>query len=76
MNKKRNSQMPLKNFDRFGVIHLLREKCPNTDFSGLYFPLFGLNTEIYSVNIRIPSEYGTIKTRKNSIFEHFSHSAF
>ena len=26
----------------------LREKCPNTEFfSGPYFPVFGLNTEIY-----------------------------
>ena len=27
----------------------LREKCPNLDFSGSYFPAFGLNTETYSV---------------------------
>ena len=25
--------------------------------SGLYFPLFGLNTKIYEVNLRIQSEY-------------------
>ena len=25
-------------------------------FSGPYFPVFGLNTEIYGVNLRIPSE--------------------
>ena len=27
-------------------------KCPNTVISGLYFPVFGLNTEIYFVNRR------------------------
>ena len=28
----------------------MREKCPNTDFfSGPYFPVFGLPTEIYGV---------------------------
>ena len=40
-------------------------------FSGLYFPVFGLNTEIYSVNIRIQSEYRKIRSRKNSVFGHF-----
>ena len=30
-------------------------------FSGLYFPVFGLNTEIYSVNLRTQSEYRTGK---------------
>ena len=33
-------------------------------FSGLYFPAFGLNTEIYSVNLRIQSECRKIRTRK------------
>ena len=33
-------------------------------FPGLYFHKFGLNTEIYSVNLRIPSECGKIRTRK------------
>ena len=35
------------------------------NFSGPYFPTFGLNTEIYRVNIRIQTEYGKIRTRKN-----------
>ena len=51
--------------------YLLREKC-----SGHYFPIFGLNTEIYGVNLRVQSEYGKIRTRKNSIFGHFSRSDF
>ena len=43
-------------------------------FSGPYFPVFGLNTEIYGVNIGIKSEYRKIRTRKNSLFERFSRS--
>ena len=40
--------------------------------SGLYFPVFRLNMEIYSVNLRIQSEYRKIRTRNNSVFGHFS----
>ena len=43
-------------------------------FSGLYFPVFELNTDIYSVNLRIlhkspysQSEYSKMQTRKNSV---------
>ena len=43
--------------------------------SGPYFPVFGLNTEIYFVNLRIQSEYRKIRTRNNSIFRHFSRSS-
>ena len=43
--------------------------------SGPYFPVFGLNTERYSVYLRIRSEYRKIPTRNNSIFGHISHSA-
>ena len=41
--------------------------------SGPYLLIFGLNTEIYSVNLRIQPVYGKIRTRKNSAFGHFSH---
>ena len=34
-------------------------------FSGPYFPVFGLNTEIYSINLRIQPKYGEIRTRKS-----------
>ena len=34
------------------------------NFSGLYFPAFGLNTERYSVSLRIQSECWKIWTRK------------
>ena len=41
-------------------------------YSGPYFPVFGLNTAIYSVNIRLQTEYRKIRTRNNFIFGHFS----
>ena len=43
-------------------------------FSGLYFSAFGLNTERYFLFLRIQSEYGKIRTRKYSVFGHFSHN--
>ena len=42
--------------------------------SGPYFPVFRHITEIYSVNLRIQSEYRKIRTRNNSVFGHFSRS--
>ena len=41
---------------------------------GPYFPVFGINTDIYSVNLRIQSEYRKIWIRKNCVFGHFSRS--
>ena len=46
------------------------------DISGSYFPVFGLNSEIYSVNLGIQSEYRKIRTEKSSVFGHFSRSVF
>ena len=43
-------------------------------FSGPYFPVFGLNTEIYSIDLRIQSECRKIRTWKNSLFKQFSRS--
>ena len=43
-------------------------------FSGPCFLVFGLNTEIYSVNLRIQSEYRKVRTRGDSVFGHFSRS--
>ena len=44
-------------------------------FSGPFFLAYGLNTERYgAISLRIQSEYGKIRTRKNSVFGHFSHS--
>ena len=33
-------------------------------FSGPYFPVFELPTEIYKINPRLQSKYGKIRTRK------------
>ena len=53
----------------------LREKCPNTELLLVCtFPVFGLNTEIYEVNLRIQFEYRKKRTRKISVFGHFSRS--
>ena len=41
-------------------------------FSGPHFPAFGLHAERYSVSLRIQSECRKIRTRKNSLFGHFS----
>ena len=43
-------------------------------FSGPYFPAFELNMERYEISLRIQSECGKIRTRKNSVFGHFSRS--
>ena len=40
-------------------------------FSGPYFPAFGLR---YKVSLRIQSEFGKIRTRKNSVLGHSSRS--
>ena len=43
--------------------------------SGPYFPVFGLNTEIYA-NLRIQCEYRKIRTRNSSIFGNFLRSDY
>ena len=40
-------------------------------FSGPYSPAFGLNTERYSVSLRIKSECGKIRTRKTPNTDNF-----
>ena len=43
----------MKDVKGLHMLTTLLEKCPNTGFfSGLYFPVFGLNTEIYSVRVQ------------------------
>ena len=44
-------------------------------FSGPYFPEFGLNTDRHGVSPRIQSKCWKIRTRKNTVFGHFSRSA-
>ena len=41
-------------------------------FSGPCFLKFGLNAEIYKLNLRIQSKYGKIQTRKFPYLETFS----
>ena len=43
-------------------------------FASPYFRAFRQNTEIYGENLCIQSEYRKIRTRRNSVFRHFSHS--
>ena len=43
------------------------KNCPYSEFSGPFFPAFGLNAEIYSVNLQVQYEYGKIRTRKNFV---------
>ena len=52
--------------------HTLFKKCPNTEFfSGRYFPAFGLNTEIYSVNISVQSECRKYEPEKDPYLDTF-----
>ena len=37
-------------------------------FSGPHFPAFGLNTDIYFLNLCIQSKFGKMLTRKHPIF--------
>ena len=43
--------------------HHCFKSVPIRSSSGLYFPAFGLNTERYSVSLRIQFECGEIRTR-------------
>ena len=61
-------------------MHFSRQSSTNTGwkvfkhgvFSGPYFPAFGMNREIYGVNIRIQFECEKIRTSKSSVFGLFS----
>ena len=66
------------NFWLWAIFHIwwpillsLRKNCPNTEFSGPYFPVFGLNTKIYWGNLGIQSKYGKIWTRKTTYLNTF-----
>ena len=72
MNLSGFSILNIKDTDYRCIISLC-EKFPNKEFfSGQYFPVFRLNTEIYGVNLRIQSKYRKIRTRKSSVLGHFS----
>ena len=49
-----------------GVFHCLKSVRIRS-FSGTYCLAFGLNTEIYSISLRIPSECAKIGTRNTEI---------
>ena len=51
----------------------LRGKCPNTEF--FLVRIFLYSDWIRRENLRIQAEYWKIRTRKNSVFGHFSRSA-
>ena len=62
-----NTDMMIKNV-RLSELNTLCEKCPNTK-------LFLVRIFLYSDwNLRIKSEFRKIRTRKNSVFGHFSPS--
>ena len=44
----------------------LLKMCPYSEFSDLYFPLFGLKPDIYKVNFRMQFQGGKLRTRKAS----------
>ena len=62
MNSRVEDRITARKMSKYGVI------------SGPYFPVFGLNTEIYFRNLGIQSEYRKMRTRNNSVFGHFSRS--
>ena len=53
---------------------LLHEKYEYGIFRGPYFPEFELNMETYKCNFRILSKYEKKRTKKASVFGHFSQS--
>ena len=50
-------------FSHFHTLHFMKSVRIQS-FSGPYFPAFGLNTEWYSVSLRIRCKYGEIRSRK------------
>ena len=60
----------LKNVLKNVVTLTVRKVSRYEVFSGQYFPKYGLNIEIYSINLLIQSKYGKIQTRKNSVLGH------
>ena len=54
-----------QNIPSYVHFHCIKGVCIRS-FSGVYFPAFGINTEIYLLNLCIHSECGKIQTRKSS----------
>ena len=68
------SKISVKIFYFINVVYTTWKVSKYGVFSGPYFSTFSLNTERYSVSLRIQSECGKIRTRKHSVFGHFSRS--
>ena len=58
-NKIIKSINQVKNMSKLRCVKSVRIR----GYSGLHFPAFGLNTEIYSVYLRIQSECGKMRAR-------------
>ena len=58
--KRKYVEVTLKKIQSF--THCVKS-VPIRNYSGPYFPAFGLNTEIFEVSLRIQSECGKIRTR-------------
>ena len=55
-----------------GKMVTLRKKCTYSGFSGLYIPTFGLNTDIYSVNLQFSPNAGKCEPEKLQIWTLFT----
>ena len=53
-------------FVSFRLLHCVKSVLILVSYSGPHFPAFGLNTERYTLYLRIQSEYGKIRTRITS----------
>ena len=58
------------------VTESLREKCPNTEFLWSVFSYICTEYGVFGVSLRLQSECGKIRTKKNSVSEHFSRSEY
>ena len=63
-------------YPNFSCTTIIAAKVPKYGvFSGPYFPVLGLNTEVYSVSPRIQSEYWKICSEKTPYLDTF-HAAY
>ena len=62
-NVRNKSKLQFKTFENYRINTTAWKVSKDRVFSGPYFPVFG-------------ADYRKIQTRKNSVFEHFSHSEF
>ena len=74
IDKKRNSQFWTVDWSNWSTPEWNHSVKSVQIRSFLWSVFFGLNTERYWVSLRIQSECGKIRTRKNSVFGHFSRS--